>query len=271
MNLDLHCHSTASDGLYTPQTLFDTARSQRLEVLSLTDHDTLANLEALTALAQGFFQVIPGIELSCRHAGENIHLLGYFDPQKPLPKALLSALADFRDKRRTRGLEMVRRLAQYYDIHIDPAPFLTREEASFSRAHLAELIQKDHPYSLQQIFERYLSPPSKAYLPASFLSVPQGVALLRSCGGLVFLAHPGLYKTPLEALCRFSLDGVEVYYPAHTPEQTARFRALCLERHLMMSCGSDDHGRPHDEKHGRLGTVPFSPKDLQPLLHRLGL
>lgn len=271
MKLDLHCHSTASDGIRGPRELVEAARAAGLNVLSLTDHDSTENLDAVRLLCQKasiFF--IPGIELSCEHNGESIHILGYFHNINYQDPILSQRLTKFREKRDTRAAEIARRLKKYFDIEIDLGELTRPEGSSLGRPHIAGLIHQKYRLEISEIFARYLGDHSKAYIPSSRIPLASGISMLKEAGALVILAHPGNYRTPITDLLQWAFDGAECYYATHSKDQTAYFKEVCHYMNRLITCGSDDHGHIADEKHGRLGTTPFEREDLLPFLSKFG-
>ena len=271
MKIDLHSHSTASDGIRSPQELVEAAIANGIDVLSLTDHDSTENLDIVRELCQKasiFF--IPGIELSCEHNGESIHILGYFKNNSYQDPILSKRLFKFRERRDSRAAEITRRLKKYFNIEVDLDDLTRPEGASLGRPHLAALIQKKYDLEIPEIFARYLGNHSKAYLPSSRIPLKSGIAMLKEAGAIAILAHPGNYKTPITELLQWKFDGAECYYPTHTPEQTDYFKTVCHELGRLITCGSDDHGLAVDDKHGRLGSTAFELDDLKPFLSRFG-
>lgn len=269
MKIDLHCHSTASDGLYSPEILMDLARIRAIDVLALTDHDTLAGVDEAQNYAQGL-QLIPGIELSTQYQGESIHVLGYFSPGNHHQPELDAALEEFRSRRDARALEIAARLREFYDLDIDVASLLVSPGASVGRPHLAGLIRAKYGYDFPTIFQKYLGNHTKAYVPSSNLAYEDGLALLNRAGATVILAHPGDYKTPVEELLRSDLHGLECYYPKHSPNETSQFLKICQDQNLLVTAGSDDHGQEKGY-HGSLGETPFLLSQLEPFLAKMGI
>lgn len=271
MKIDLHCHSNASDGLRNPRQLVAAAMRNGVKVLALTDHDTTENLDAVRALCQEtdiFF--IPGIELSCVHQNESVHILGYFKDRDYQDPTLIRSLQVFREKRDQRAQEMARRLKQHYNIEVDLTQLDLPEGTALTRPHIAQLIQEKYRLNFHDIFRLYLGNHSKAYIPSSRLSIPEGLSLLKSVGAITILAHPGDYRTPLQELMTFAFDGVECYYPSHTKEATEGYVRLCLKENRLMTCGSDDHGLPGDLKHRPLGSTFCRREDVAPFLKTFG-
>lgn len=273
MNIELHCHSTASDGLRTPGALVTAARDRNIRVLALTDHDTVENLDAVRQLCREHgIAFIPGIELSCEHQEESIHILGYFQGQGYQDPILRRRLERFREQRDFRALEIARRLKEHFNIEIDLSRLDLQEGASLGRPHIAQLIHEKYGTQFQDIFKLYLGNHSKAYIPSSKIPIPAGLTMLKEAGATVILAHPGNYKkSRFEDLMAFGFDGAECYYATHSAEETRRFVASCLAKDLLITVGSDDHGRPGDVKHRPLGSTAFKPHHLLPFLEVFGI
>lgn len=272
MRIDLHCHTTASDGERTPDELIFAARSARLDVLALTDHDTVQNLDLMRGFCRdaGIF-FIPGIELSCWNGRESIHILGYFKGTDYNNEELSSTLEAFQTRRAQRAIEIRDRLRQYFDIVIDLSELDMGPGASVGRANLARLIGEKYGLTKDEVFARYLGDHSRAFIPSSDMAPADGIALLQKSGALAVMAHPGaLKKTKFDDLFQLAFDGAECYYPSHSKRQTDELISACIRRERYISCGSDDHGILGDTKHGTLGSVPFQEKHLMPLLRELG-
>ena len=249
--IDLHTHSTASDGTLTPAALLDCAAGRGLVGLALTDHDTLAGLEEARAQAgRHGIAFLAGIELSTR-LGEldAIHLLGYF-PEGPLGEELPAACNDMAAARARRAGEMVARLnAAGVAVSLEAV----RAEAGIGvigRPHLARaLVAGGWAGGIGEAFQRWLVPGRPGYLPHARLSTLEAIGMLRRAGGVAVLAHPGtLGLTPraLEALVgelkRGGLGGLEAYWARHAPEQVALCERLAVKLKLVATGGSDFHG-----------------------------
>lgn len=271
MRIELHCHSNASDGIRNPRELVEAAIAHKIDILSLTDHDSTENLDEVRQLCQRasiFF--IPGIELSCEHNGESIHILGYFHNINYQNPILSQRLTKFREKRDTRATEIARRLKKYFDIEIDLTELSRPEGSSLGRPHIAALIRNKYRMEIPEIFARYLGNDSKAYIPSSRIPLASGITMLKEAGAIVILAHPGNYKAAITDLLQWDFDGAECYYATHTPEQTEYFKEVCRYMGRLITCGSDDHGHPADDKHGTMGSTPFQREDVLPFLRCFG-
>lgn len=251
--IDLHVHTTASDGSLAPAEVVAKAKEIGLKAIAITDHDTTAGLqEGLATGKELDLEVVPGCELSVTtelFQGE-VHILGFFLPENPA--RLDQALEEIIDHRHRRNEIIVDKLAGLgLDISYDEVTAVAGE-GSVGRPHIARVLQdKGYVNSIQQAFDRYIGPRGKAYAPKKVLTAEQAIGLLKAEGALAVLAHPymlGQNMNTLEAflkeLMRFGLDGIEAYYSEHSPQQTRTF-ALAAERlGLAVSGGSDFHGAP---------------------------
>ncbi|MFN2342035.1 MAG: PHP domain-containing protein [Desulfonatronovibrio sp.] len=251
--VDLHTHSTASDGTYTPFELVRHARNKGLQAIALTDHDTTGGLaEAMQAGIDLNMELIPGCELSVEYDGL-MHILGlWINPDAPV---LSASLKELRDKRNNRNEIMIKKLQdQGIDISFDEVKKLAGD-ASIGRPHISRvLMNKGVISSIQESFDKYIGPTGTAYVPKEKFSPEKAIAMLKQENATVILAHPFSLKVGNETLKNelmrlkdMGLDGVEVYYPEHTKEQTRAYEDMCNELGLLLSGGSDFHGsvKPH--------------------------
>ena len=267
MRIDLHLHSTASDGTLAPAALVRAAAAAGLDLIALTDHDTASGIaEARTVPAPPI--VIPGIEVSSTHGGAELHFLGYFiDPAHPaLERFAHQAIA----RRRDRMEGMVRRLqALGVAIGIDEVIAEAGAEATaLGRPHLARvLVQRGYVQSFAEAFERYLADGGPAFLPTELLTPREAIDLIHDLGGIAVWAHPpaDAVEPDLPHLVRWGLDGVECYRPRHTEADTRRLLDAARAHRLVITGGSDWHGGWH----GRLGAFAVVDHQVEAFL-RLG-
>ncbi len=251
--IDLHTHSTASDGTYTPFELVRLAKNLNLKAIALTDHDTTGGLnEALSASRELSVEVIPGCELSVEYEGL-LHILGlWIRPEAP---ALNQSLQELRNKRNERNEIIVKKLQQNgIDITYQEIRELAGD-AAIGRPHICRvLMNKGVISSVREAFEKFLGPDGKAYVPKEKFNPEKAISILKNEQATVIMAHPfslDLEKEELRKLMirlkDLGLDGVEIYYPEHTPEQISLYASLCAELDLLPSGGSDFHGsiKPH--------------------------
>ena len=245
MRIDLHTHSAASDGLLRPAELVQAVRNARLDVFSVTDHDTIDALAEVEIRARGLgLRLIPGIELSAfwRKRVE-LHILGYFvDPDNA---RLNSFLKDRRGARRTRLQAMLGRL-RALGIAIEAEEVLAQaNEGNVGRPHLARvLVEHGIVLSSDEAFDRYLGEGKPAYVPHPDVSVADAIRVIHEAVGVASLAHPGLHNqdNAIPEMMAEGLDALEVYHAKHTPGQVTRYRRLAERRGLLVTGGSDFHG-----------------------------
>jgi predicted metal-dependent phosphoesterase TrpH len=256
---DLHVHTTASDGRYTPKQIIDVAVRTGLAALAITDHDTMAGWHAAREFAPENFELIPAVELSCESAGREVHLLGYF--VDPTDADLGAAMTRLCAGRLERYGEMVARLGQMGvsvgEEAMGPAP---------GRRHLAAaLVAAGRVGTVREAFHRYLDDHGPVNVPKQRLTVDEGIQLVRAAGGVVSLAHPGprVDRPALAALAALGLGAVEAEYPTFARSRTAQLRAWANELGLAVTGGSDCHGP--DEPRRRVGCRTVASPDLNRL------
>ncbi len=269
--IDLHVHSTASDGDLRPAEVVALARRHRLDAIALTDHDTTAGLpEALAAAAGSGLLVLAGVELSTTQPdGETIDLLGYgVDLADSAFQARLEAL---REARRDRAAQIVARLAALgAPIDLERV-YALADGGAVARPHVAQaLLEAGHVTSWQEAFDRYIGNDGPAYVPHLQLPVPEAVALIHAAGGVAVLAHPIRvrdYAARISSWVEAGLDGLEVYYPDHDPAFTRDARVIARRYDLIMTGGSDFH-RPEADGTIRLGSLRVPPACVEQILSR---
>ncbi len=256
--VDLHIHSTASDGVLTPSEVVRLARERELDVIALTDHDTLSGVaEAQRAAAGAGPEVIAGVEINSEGEWGALHFLGYYvDPDNgPLRERLQAML----DARLSRAYRMIRLLDEMgLPLDWEEVRALAGGE-SIGRPHLARaLVNRGYVETTQEAFERFIARDGPAYVPRPRLSPPDVIRAIVGAGGVPVLAHPA-HSGPaaverVPEFVGYGLRGVEVYYPDHSPEQVEMLLGLCQEYRLLVTGGSDFHG-PGFEEGAPLGSV----------------
>jgi len=244
MPVDLHIHTTASDGLLSPSAVVEAALDLKLSVIAITDHDSVAGLdEALSAAAGTPLTVLPGVELSVRGPGDtDAHLLGYlFDHTSP---DLLAALSTLRGARLERARTMVERLAASgHDIHFDHVLAMA-DGGAVGRAHIARaLVESGSVTQMEEAFARFIGRSGPFYVPKQTLSAVDAVAAIHKAGGVAVIAHPGIGgEAALIPLIEAGLDGIEAFHAEHTPSQRDHFVSVARRHGLVVTGGSDFHG-----------------------------
>lgn len=255
MGADLHTHSTASDGVLAPAELVRRAHQVGLAALALTDHDTVEGLpEAEAEAGRLGVRLVPGVELSTDAIGREVHILGYYCRFDAEPLALL--LEDMRAARRERLERIVARLnAAGVPVALERVRALAGG-GSAGRPHVARaLVEAGLAADVNDAFARFLGRGCPGYVPRKKLHPAEAVRAVVAAGGVAVLAHPGLMGDDgvIAELVASGLGGIEADYPAHTPEQAARYRRLAGALGLIPTGGSDYHGK--GEHWGDLGGV----------------
>lgn len=247
--VDLHVHSTASDGVLSPSEVVSTALARGLSVLALTDHDTLSGVaEAQAAAAGTGLEVIPGAEVNSEGAWGDLHILGYcLDPESPLLKKRLEAM---RDARLGRARKMLEKLGQMgMPLDWEEVRALAAGE-SVGRPHVARaLLNRGYVTSIQAAFDRYIANDGPAYVPRLRLTPAEVIEAIRTAGGVAVLAHP-VHSSAVDLipeLVPLGLQGLEVYYPGHSQRDVQELLALCRRYGLLATGGSDFHGPGYEE------------------------
>lgn len=245
---DLHTHSTASDGQYTPSELVRLAQSRGIEVLALTDHDTLDGLEEAVQAGNALgLRVVPGVELGAREH-RNLHILGYqVRLDAPELQKMCAELKRGRDERKYRMIAFLREKGVV--LSLAEVEELAGGEI-IARPHFAQaMVRRGYVQTTREAFDRYLDTEEYQRIERPKPDARTCVETIKGAGGKVSLAHPyqvGLDDVSLEALVKklagYGLDALECYYPKHTPEQQAFYLRLAQKYHLHMTGGSDFHG-----------------------------
>jgi predicted metal-dependent phosphoesterase TrpH len=263
--IDLHAHTTASDGTHSPAELVERAVERGLRVLGIADHDTIDGLLEAQAVGKRLgLEIVPGVEFSTRHDYAKhfvgIHLLGYFiDPQAP---SLIEITKKVKQGRLDQKIRQIEKLQEFgFDIPVQAV--LNRVRGVPGRPHIAAVLLERNPQSfssIQQIFDEYLASGAKAHVRRNFaLTVAQAIEVVKNAGGLPVIAHPGVYGAGVnpDTIVRNAkaegVEGVEVYYPyetGHRPGEGSqwigRMESLARELDLLATGGTDFHGRTHE-------------------------
>lgn len=251
MTVDLHLHTTASDGRCSPQELVDRAAAAGLAVIGVTDHDTTAGIsEAVAAAGRHGIEVVPGIEITAIENGRDVHMLGYFIA------ANNAALERFLQRQRSQRVERVKaigeRLAQL-GMPIDITSLLVPngvDERSVGRPLIArQMIAAGYVADTREAFDTWLATGRPAFVPRAGAPADEVIANIHAAGGIASLAHPG--QTNIDGritdYIESGLDALEAFHPDHDPAATARYQSLASDLGLLVTGGSDFHG---DAAHG---------------------
>ena len=269
--IDLHVHTTASDGRLSPEAVVARAHAAGITVLSVTDHDTTAGLAMARAAARDVgVMLVNGIEISAVDADRDVHVLGYFiDPEDG---ELSDFLASQRTDRVRRVHDIVARLA-VLGCPLDAAPLFASAEAgrSIGRPHIADaLVAAGHATDRNDAFDRLLGAGRRAFVPRRGRSAAEVVAVIREAGGIASLAHPGVTRRDelIPSLAAAGLGALEARHGDHDAAAEAHYRALATRYGLAVTGGSDFHG--DDDHHtGTLGSITLPAEDFAAFQQRL--
>ncbi len=245
--IDLHTHSNASDGIFSPKKLVRYAYEHGLSGIALTDHDSISGLDEAHSEADTIdgFTFVPGIELSAEYRKAEVHLLGYgVDWQH---QSFLATVQKISHARLERVEKMIHKLQQLgVTLPLEDINAL-KELENPGRLHIARVLKnRGFVQSTEEAFHRFLNRDAPAYCPRYKLSPREAIELIHQAGGLPVLAHPGLMKDDdlIPVILRDSLAGIEVYYPTHTDAEIQRYLSIAEKNHLLITGGSDFHAPP---------------------------
>ncbi len=260
---DLHVHTTASDGILTPEQVISKANEIKLAGLAISDHDTVDGL----AVAVNYLQkndinldFIPAIEMNTELKGHEIHILGYYIDYHS--QKLDQHLRLIKEARLERAQKMVDKLR-----HMGMMVELARiqeiaTEDLIARPHIARaLMEKGYVVSEREAFEKYIGKGRRAYVPRYKFEPQTALALIKEGGGASILAHPGLIKNDhiVDLIIQMGVDGLEVYYPEHNRSLIRKYVEICGEKNLLVTGGSDFHGSTGNSHSHELGSCGVSP------------
>jgi predicted metal-dependent phosphoesterase TrpH len=265
---DLHIHTTASDGHSTPTEIVQSAHKHKLEIISITDHDTIRGYQQALETAEKLnIQLLPGVEITADFKGRECHLLAYcFDPTHP---AINELLAQHCRSRLERAKWIINRLSEEgFDLSIEEV----KAEANggiLARPHIASvLIDKGYVASFKEAFIRYLSDESLGTIYNEYHSHHKVIETVKEAGGALVVAHPGnIYgKDELEVLVDAGIDGIESIHPSHDYQTQKRIEQFADKHNLLMTGGSDFHGG-NEEYKKFFGVVTINTKYVNRLIN----
>lgn len=272
MRLDLHMHTTASDGSWSPEAVVRGAAEGGLDVIAITDHDTIAGFAEADAVGRGVnVQVVTGIELSSTFQGRDVHVLGYFvDPSSP---ALVAHGERAARRREERMAEMIERLADegvnicFNEVEAAAGP----DRVVIGRPHLARaLVEAGYASSIYGAFDSLIGDDCPAFVPTHLLEPGGAVELVLAAGGIPVWAHPpgDLVDVLLPDMVRTGLRGLEVYRPRNKRAAVLRLESICHSSGLLMTGGSDWHS---PEGGAAIGDFHVSADEVEDLLAAVGM
>lgn len=243
MRIDLHTHSTASDGLLTPDALVELAKTAGVGVLAVCDHDSTDGVDAAIAAGRRLgVEVIPAVEINTDVEASEVHVLGYYiDHHQAWFEDFLKRL---RDGRLHRAENMVRKL-NAIGVNLDFARVQALAHGAVGRPHVARaLVDAGFVHSTDEAFEKYIGRMGPAYVERLKLTPQEAIQIIVKARGIPVLAHPGwgMQDAMIPALVQAGLEGVEVYYPDHLPQEVAHWAAIAAQYGLLVTGGTDFHG-----------------------------
>lgn len=256
-----------SDGIYSPEEVVVQAQTIGLEIISITDHDTIRGISRALNYANIKninLRIIPGVEINTNWKGEEVHILGYFiDYKSTYLEEELKRLREGRVRRNKKIVEKLKMMGM--DIKFEEVLSCAQGE-TLGRPHIAKVIvKKGFAPDLKSAFIQYLEPGRPGFVPRESISPLEAIKLIERCGGIPFLAHPGLLSSPLSIIWELKeggLKGLEVYYPGHKEGDNDFFEKKAKEYNLLTSGGSDFHGTTDFSSHPMVRwEIPFWVKE----------
>ena len=269
--IDLHSHTLHSDGDRTPAQLFAEAKAAGVEVLAVTDHDTVFGLEECRVASEAVgVRFVTGIELSCEFHGREVHVLGHFiDPRAPALEQMASGMLAERRERMEKMIALAQQMG-FSGVTMERVVAASGGE-NLGRPHLARaLVDCGHAQSINDAFDRFLGTNASLWVDRRRLPTAEAIRLVHEAGGTASIAHPGangVSRQELKALAAEALDGVEAWHPEHPPNQAEAFVRWADELGLVVTAGSDYHG-PGVQPDRKLGDRTLSPERFAALEQR---
>lgn len=269
MKADLHCHTIHSDGIYS---VFDTcllAKERNIDVLAITDHDTLDGYKSYLEVKDKLpIKLLVGVELSTWYMGENVHILGYFYKNSNPGEELLIFLDDIKNKRILRAKKMISNLKEMFGLEVEYEEIAALHKEIIARPHIARYVAEKYNLTVKEVFDKYLSNKSPAFVPTSNTSTKEAIDLLKRNNAIAVWAHPVHNKNKFNELdiIEMGIDGIEGFYPDNTKEDTLYYRELANKYNLLFTAGSDFHDHV---THSEIGTSYIEDEDINKLFNKL--
>lgn len=241
--INLHLHTNVSDGALSPSRLIKRAQQIGLDLISITDHDTADAYRMLPA-DMGSLRIIPGMEVSSQHEGNDVHILALgFDLHN---RELMELTEMYLIGRRERAIKMIALLAELgLQITLDEVVKVAGSRELIVRPHIAQiLVNRGYVNTKNEAFEKYIGNFKPAYVPKPEVTVPDALKIIHNAGGLALIAHPGklVKNSYVEEFIGMGIDGLEVWHPDHYQYEIDEYTNICLKNGLYLTAGSDFHG-----------------------------
>ncbi|MDD3758901.1 MAG: PHP domain-containing protein [Advenella sp.] len=275
LNVDLHCHSTVSDGVLSPTEVATRAAGNGVQVWSLTDHDEVGGQQEAARVARELgMTYIPGIEISVTWAEHTLHIVGLgIDPENA---AMNAGLERIRNDREQRARVMSDKLAEFGIMNAYEGALKYADNPNLlSRTHFARyIVETGHCKHMQEVFDKYLADGKPAYIAGDWASLEEAINWITQAGGIAVIAHPGRYKysrsefvTLYKTFKLMGGRGIEVVTGSHTVDQYHQYAHIARQYGFLASCGSDFHSP--SESSMDLGKLPPLPSGLTPVWEEL--
>jgi len=249
LKVDLHLHTTCSDGVFSPEQLVHKAKAAGLNIISVTDHDSLCGLKkAIEVGKQIGVEVIPGLEISTDIEDKEVHILAYFVDIENAE--LQNYLKFFREERLNRAFRIVKKLNNLgYKISFDSVLNFSKDGA-VGRPHIAQaLVEAGYANNFFEAFDKFIGNHCPAFERKVHVSPQSALKIINDANGLSFIAHPGnIDEKILLTLIKYGLDGIEVIHPSHSNSQINFYKGIANQYYMLTSGGSDFHGGKRDDE-----------------------
>lgn len=247
--VDLHTHTTESDGSFTPEELILEAKRVGLSAIAITDHDSISGIKKASPIAAEYrIELIPGVELSTDYNGKEVHVVGLFIDIED--ESFLAKIKEFKENRDNRNMIMVENLQKEGFAITMEALLAENPDCVITRANIARFLYEHGMIpSIQTAFEKYIGDNCKCYVNRFKITPMDAVRLIKNAGGTAILAHPLLYHMSDTVLQKMvnemkeaGLDGIEAIYCTYSPSEERQMKCFARENGLLISGGSDFHG-----------------------------
>jgi len=257
MFVDLHLHTTYSDGSFTPEELILKAKKLNYSAIAVTDHDTVAGLEEAIQLGKKYdLETVPGIEFNTSYKNNDIHILGYYINKKS--KKLLSLLNKIKKERKERIEKMIKLLDKEYNFKITMQEIKNISSNNIiGRGHIARLLtEKNYVDTWEEVFDKYIGRGKPGYVDRNKISPFEAIDIIKKANGIPVIAHPGLIGNQqiIDQLINYGVTGIEVFYPEHNKRMTDKYKNIADKNELLITGGSDCHG-PKNKEGIKLGKI----------------
>lgn len=267
MFVDLHLHTSYSDGSYTPRKLIQKAEDIGYSAIAITDHDTIKGIFEAVNIANNYnLEIVPGIEFNTSYQDIDIHILGYFIDIKN--NELISLLEKIKKERRDRIKKIIKKLKDLYnfDLSLEEIKEIS-ENNIMGRSHIARILtEKGYVKKWEEVFDKYIKKGQPAYVSRNKITPFEAVDIIKKADGIPVIAHPGLIenKSIITKLINYGVRGIEAIYLEHTKSQIEYFKRLAQKNELLITGGSDCHG-PYNKEGVRLGKIRLDYRYLEEL------